>query len=73
MKNHNLNIAIFSPNKNPYSETFIQAHKNYLKDKVFYYYGSGQNIKLEGQQSLFLTFNSRLLKIKRKIFHHSPD
>ncbi|WP_010419560.1 glycosyltransferase [Anaerophaga thermohalophila] len=32
------NIAIISPNKNAYSETFIQAHKN-LKGNIFYYYG----------------------------------
>lgn len=46
-----MRIAIFSPSKNPYSETFIQAHKNYLKDKVFYYYGHN-NIKLEGEATL---------------------
>jgi glycosyltransferase involved in cell wall biosynthesis len=42
-----MNIAIFSPNQNPYSETFIQAHKNNLKGKIFYYYGAGNQIKLE--------------------------
>jgi colanic acid/amylovoran biosynthesis glycosyltransferase len=42
-----MNIAIFSPSQNPYSETFIQAHKNHLKGNIFYYYGIGSNIKLE--------------------------
>ncbi|GER59702.1 hypothetical protein ULMA_18100 [Patiriisocius marinus] len=42
-----LNIAIFSPNKNPYSETFIQAHKLLLKGRVHYFYGKGDNIKNE--------------------------
>ncbi|MDC8006282.1 glycosyltransferase [Aureisphaera galaxeae] len=42
-----MNIALFSPNQKAYSETFIQAHKNGLKGKVFYYYGAGQNIRLE--------------------------
>lgn len=42
-----MNIAIFSPNQNPYSETFIQAHKKNLKGKIFYYYGAGNQIKLE--------------------------
>ncbi|MDC7999265.1 glycosyltransferase family 4 protein [Gilvibacter sediminis] len=43
-----MNIAIFSPNQNPYSETFIQAHKNNLAGKIFYYYGNGWgNITLE--------------------------
>jgi glycosyltransferase involved in cell wall biosynthesis len=35
-----MNIAIFSPNKNPYSETFIQAHKNLLEGEIYYYYGN---------------------------------
>lgn len=42
-----MNIALFSPNQKAYSETFIEAHKNGLKGKVFYYYGSRQNIRLE--------------------------
>lgn len=41
-----MNIAIFSPNQNQYSETFILAHKKLLKDKVFYYYGF-EDINLE--------------------------
>ena len=32
-------IAIFSPNKEAYSESFIQRHKNLLNGKVFYFYG----------------------------------
>jgi colanic acid/amylovoran biosynthesis glycosyltransferase len=42
-----MNIAVFSPSQNPYSETFIQAHKNGLKGSVFYFYGKGANIHLE--------------------------
>lgn len=42
-----MNIAIFSPSQNPYSETFIQAHKNGLKGNVFYFYGEGAHIQLE--------------------------
>ncbi|MBL0744033.1 glycosyltransferase [Chryseolinea lacunae] len=34
-------IAIVSPNKDAYSETFIQAHRKLLSGKVFYYYGGG--------------------------------
>ena len=37
-----------SPSQNAYSETFIQAHKNLLKENVKYYYGTIHNIKLEG-------------------------
>jgi glycosyltransferase involved in cell wall biosynthesis len=47
MSEEKLNIAIFSPSQNPYSETFIQAHKKYLKGKIFYYFGSGESIQLE--------------------------
>ena len=47
-----MNIAIFTPNQNPYSETFIQAHKNGLKDTVFYFYGYGEQMHLEGQARL---------------------
>jgi colanic acid/amylovoran biosynthesis glycosyltransferase len=43
-----MNIALFTPSQNPYSETFIQAHKEHLNGKVFYYYGKGAHIKLEG-------------------------
>ena len=34
-----MNIALFSINKNVYSETFIAAHKSMLDGQVFYYYG----------------------------------
>ena len=62
-----MNIAIFSPNQNPYSETFIQAHKIYLKDTVFYYYGR-KNIQLEGVSHLSTPWERRLLNLKRRIF-----
>ncbi|WP_430466470.1 glycosyltransferase [Winogradskyella ouciana] len=61
-----MNIAIFSPNKNPYSETFIQAHKNYLKGNVSYYYGHIGSIKLEGTERLVsktLEFRFRLARM----------
>lgn len=62
-----MNIAIFTPNQNPYSETFIQAHKTYLRDTVFYYYGQ-KNIQLEGVSHLSTPWERRWLNIKRKIF-----
>lgn len=58
-----MNIAIFSPNKNPYSETFIQAHKQYLKGNIFYYYGSIGGIQLEGTQQLA----SKILQLKFRL------
>ncbi|MEM9679576.1 MAG: glycosyltransferase [Bacteroidota bacterium] len=64
-----MNIAIFTPNQNPYSETFIQAHKHYLKDKVFYYYGVGDHIRLEEHPPLISTFKRLRLKAVQLIFN----
>jgi glycosyltransferase involved in cell wall biosynthesis len=61
-----MNLAIISPSKNAYSETFIQAHKN-LKGNIFYYYGDKAFLNLEGQGSLHKTSGSFLIKLKRKI------
>ena len=71
MKDSNLNIAIFTPSQNPYSETFIQAHKNYLNGTVFYYYGTGSNIQLEGQKDILSNFNRKVLKLKTLLFRKS--
>lgn len=60
-----MNIAIFSPSKNPYSETFIQAHKQYLKDKVFYYYGKKNSIKLEGVPFMVSRLKLQQLRLLR--------
>ncbi|WP_372757291.1 glycosyltransferase [Mariniflexile sp.] len=62
-----MNIAIFSPNQNPYSETFIQAHKAYLKGNIFYYYGSKGDVKLEGTPRLISKFKRITLNIIRKL------
>lgn len=62
-----MKIALFSPNQNPYSETFIQAHKNYLKGDVFYYYGRGLNIKLENHPKIGSHFMSNFLKVVRAL------
>lgn len=64
----NLNIALFSPNKNPYSETFIQAHKNNLKGNVFYYYGIGEDITLEHYPVLAKKLKKYILKAIKVIF-----
>lgn len=44
-----MNLAIFSPSQDAYSETFIQAHRTYIKaDNLFYIYGkSFQNLYVE--------------------------
>lgn len=72
MKETKLNIAIFTPSKNPYSETFIQAHKNYLKGTIFYYYGSGSTMKLDGHNDLVTSsFKRKSLKLVKLILNKS--
>ncbi len=71
MKDSKLNIAIFTPSQNPYSETFIQAHKNYLKGNVFYYYGNPNNIKLEGKSDLVSNRKRKVLKLEKLSFRKS--
>lgn len=63
-----MNLAIFSPNQNPYSETFIQAHKKGLSGRVFYYYGRGLQIHLEDSKSLMPTSLFKLLLVFTKVF-----
>ncbi|MEC7784132.1 MAG: glycosyltransferase family 4 protein [Bacteroidota bacterium] len=68
-----MNIALFSPNKDPYSETFIQAQKERLAGKVYYYYGSGDSFRVEGEEkniarlSLFQKFCERFLKKQTRL------
>ena len=62
------NIAIISPSKNAYSETFIQAHKNYLNGKIFYYYGDYKDLYLEGKDRVNNNSRTIYYKLKRKLF-----
>lgn len=64
-----MNIALFSPNQNPYSETFIQAHKLYLRDKVFYYYGNLGQMQLEGGTLVGERLKHMWWMLKRKLYH----
>lgn len=47
-----MKLAIFSPNQNLYSETFIQAHRQ-LTDDTLYYYGGFIPRYLDGEGDLF--------------------
>ncbi len=60
-------IAIVSPAQNAYSETFIQAQKNNLSGKVFYYYDGKPPKKLEGFGTLLRKQDVLLFKIKKKL------
>jgi len=64
-----MNIAILSPSQNPYSETFIQAHKNFLKGKVYYYYGQKGGICLESEKKLGSPIKKVFYKLYRIIFN----
>ena len=73
MKQNNLNIAIFSPNKDPYSETFIQAHKTFINGQVFFYYGKKLFVQLEGKSALISKLKSFQLSLIKKIAKKSND
>lgn len=53
-----MTIALLSPNKTSYSETFIQAQKNGLKGTVFYYYDGFVPKKLEGEGSIQIPYGN---------------
>jgi len=68
-----IKIGLFTPNQNPYSETFVQAHKLGLKDEVFYYYGSGFRTKLEGHPPLASRLKQNWLKLSSKLLSKSQQ
>lgn len=53
-----MNIALVSPNKNSYSETFIQEQKHGLKGNVFYYFDGFLPSKLEGEGTILINYGS---------------
>ena len=58
-----MKLAILSPSENQYSETFIEAHRKYLKGEIFYYCeGKHPNI-CNGQN-----INSRWNKVVSKFY-----
>lgn len=64
-----MNLAIFSPSQNPYSETFIQAHKNHIQANTLYYiYGGGfQKMVIENKRKLINPKKQLFLKGFSKI------
>ena len=55
------NIALVSSAKNAYSETFIQAHKKYLKGNIKYYFDGGIPKQLEGKGKLRTNLKDKVL------------
>lgn len=64
-----MKVALFSPSQNPYSETFIQAHKNLINaDRMFYIYGSSiESMTIEGKATLISNKKRIWLKSLSKI------
>ncbi|GAA4316325.1 glycosyltransferase [Pontixanthobacter gangjinensis] len=62
-----MNIALISPSRDAYSETFIRAHKENLKGKVFYYYGATSDLILEGQGPISNSVFKNYYKLDRKV------
>lgn len=61
-------LALISPSKNAYSETFIKAHIDFLNSDVFHYYGGYAPRYLANKYSL-ITLKKRLInKIREKAF-----
>lgn len=60
-------LAIFSPNQNAYSETFIQAHRKLPFDIRFYFGGSVPGL-LEGKSMIALPWKLRIEKKFQKGF-----
>lgn len=58
------NIAIFSPNLNAYSETFITAHKEQLKGNIHFLYGDYTPTYSEKHGSLFQYFKKNHFAFK---------
>lgn len=66
--NNKPRLALVSPSKNAYSETFIQAHKRLLDAKVFFYFGGLLPKNLEGRYSLISTKRRIRNGIKRRLY-----
>ncbi len=74
-----MNLAIFSPNQNLYSETFVQAHKDYIKtDKLYYIYGLDfETMRIENEMQLVRNrkqlFLTGLAKLTSKSFKEALE
>lgn len=65
-----MKLAIVSPSKNAYSESFIQAHKEYIRAEKFYYYGGYVPTHLKGKGPL--SGKSFLENLKMKVKSRLP-
>lgn len=63
-----MNIAIVSPSKRAYSETFIQAHQEYLKGTLFFYSNGEIPTEVSGDV-IYISRKKRLLDILKGHFN----
>lgn len=61
-----MNVALISPAKNAYSETFIQAHKKFLPFNIFYYHNGYLPTSAENIDFPISNFSQRLLRFFKK-------
>lgn len=68
-----MNIAIFSPSKDAYSETFIKAHIDLLPFEVFHYFGGNKPNQLSGSGSIYpgKFLKKGLIRLKKYFYQES--
>lgn len=63
----NINIALLSPSKNAYSETFIQQHRNYLAGNVVFYFNGNLPLENDLDGRVASDYDRTLYKIRNKL------
>lgn len=63
-----MNIALISPSKNAYSETFIRAHKELLEGNIYFYYSGELPTEIE-DGLLINSRRKRIIDIIKGHFH----
>lgn len=61
-------LAIFSPSKNAYSETFIQAHRKLNEGNIVFYFGSITKLYIDGEGRIISPFFKGILRLYGKLF-----
>ncbi|HEY9169354.1 MAG TPA: glycosyltransferase [Lutibacter sp.] len=62
-----MNIALISPNKNAYSETFIQQHRANLDGTIIFYFNGGLPKENDIEGKLLKRFQSLIYKFIKKL------
>ena len=62
-----INVALISPNKNAYSETFIQQHRNSLEGNIIFYYNGSIPKENDVEGKLLGSTQFKLYKLKKRL------